>query len=73
MVGYVPNPDDPEHPQILKVNGAKALDDAQLLTEGLSVEKPPSSTEFEKMVNRGAFQNWLSLRDQLRPKDVESS
>lgn len=72
MIGTAPDPDDPENPKILKVTGGK-LSDVQMSTEGLSIKESAPLPEFEKAANRGAFQNWLGLRDAIRPEDVEAS
>lgn len=72
MIGLVPDPDDPDSPQIVKVSGGR-LSDVQMDTEGLSIKESQPLSEVDKVVNRGAFQNWLALRDAIRPEDVESS
>lgn len=65
MVAVIPDLDNPANSQVVKVE-AGGLDDEQLQREGLSVERIPATTDFEKRVSRGAMANWLGMRDLIR-------
>lgn len=64
MIALIPDPDDPDNPQIMTVS-TNAPDESQLKSEGLTVERVPTSTDFEKQISQGIFANWLGMREKI--------
>jgi len=72
MVALIPDPDDPEHPQVVKVD-ARGLTKEEALGMGLETVSALPASEFEKTVNRSFFQSFAAYRDAIRLPGTKSS